>query len=140
MKVTLLTLSLTLIIVFSACSSTSSTIKKEPTSHQNENNHTIIIDVDEELSLHESLDELRDQKSIILDTPIYIGDNDEVSFIGESIEKNSPLSIQYGKQKTIKFTGKTFIIKSMELKNGDNIRVKDKDGNLFIDMKVVTKK
>lgn len=119
---------------FIACSSiTTGSITKEQ-------NNTLSIDVDEELSIRESLDELQSSKSIVLDHPIYIGDNDEVAFKGDSIEKKSPLTIQYGQKSAFKFSGKVVTIKTMELKNGENIIIKDNQGNIFIDMKVIKKR
>ncbi len=132
---------LILSVGFTACSKLSHPIQKPSVELEDHNqsvqSKNLVIDVDEELLLQEEQNKLRDEESRVLDAPIYIGDNDEVSFKGESIEKKSPLSIQYGRHDAISFSGKNFTIKSMELNSGDNIKIKDKNGNIFIDMKVI---
>ena len=102
----------------------------------NETAKKIIIDIDEELDLLDATG-LKDDDLKVIEEPIYIGDNDEVSFKGDAMQRKSPLSIKVGKRKEIKFSGYQYILKTMELKNGDFIRIKDKNGDVFLDMKVI---
>ncbi|CAA6816358.1 MAG: Unknown protein [uncultured Sulfurovum sp.] len=122
----------TLILVLSlvACSSTS---PKTPISAV-ENNNTMIIDLDKE---SKSNTDLRGKDTLIIDTPIYVGDNDEVSFIGDIIEKNSPIQVKIGDNDEVSFTGKSYKINTMELRNGDIIKMTGKSGNIFVEMEVV---
>ncbi len=126
-----------LMVSFTACTTSSNSIKKETILQTKEHNKTVIIDLDEELSIGDSVNDLRDEKSMVLDRPIYIGDNDEVSFKGDVIAKKSPLTIHYGQHEIINFNGKTFTIKTSALNSEDTIKVKDKEGNVFIDMKII---
>jgi len=117
---------------FNACTSPLSThttpnIKKK----------SIVIDLDEEFSILQSIGTLRNNKHMLLDNPIYIGDNDEVSFKGDALDTKSPISIQIGNNKPISFGGKTYTLKTMEVNNGEMIQMKDKNGNIFLEMEVL---
>jgi len=96
----------------------------------------ITINIDEELKLLSSTP-LRDSNSRVVDTPIYVGDNDEVSFKGDIMKKNSPLKIKVGNKKEIKFSGDDYRIKTLELRDGDLIMIRDKNGKLFVNIKVI---
>jgi len=92
------------------------------------------IDLDKELKDKTGL---RDGNSNVFSEPIYIGDNDEVSFKGNIIQKNSPLIITIGKKKPIHFNGKAINIKTAELKNGETITIEGKDGTILVDISVL---
>lgn len=128
----LIALVLLLTLTLTSCINNIPTIPKD--SNQTEN--SITIDIDEELELLESTG-LRDDELKVVEEPIYIGDNDEVSFKGDAMRKKSPLQIKIGDRKEIEFSGYRYTIKTMELKNGDLITIKDKNGNIFVDMKIV---
>jgi len=130
-KITILIL---ILFTFHACNSS---IKINKDQNRSILKKAITIDVDEELLLQKSIGELRNDSSNVLETPIYIGDNDEVSFKGDTLEKNSPLTITIGENKAITFKGNNYTIRSMELKNGDIIQMKDKNGNTFLEMEVI---
>ena len=102
----------------------------------NQTSKKITIDIDEELELLDTTG-LRDDELKIIEEPIYIGDNDEVSFKGNAMKRKSPLLIKVGERKEIKFSGHSYTIKTMELKNGDFIMMKDRHGNVFLDMEVI---
>ena len=102
----------------------------------NQTSKKIIIDIDEELELLESTG-LRDDEVTVVEEPIYIGDNDEVSFKGDTMRQKSPLKIKVGNREEIQFNGYSYTIKTMELKNGDFITIKDRDGNVFVDVKIL---
>ena len=102
----------------------------------NQTSKKITIDIDEELELLD-MTGLRDNDSKVIEEPIYIGDNDEVSFKGNAMRRKSPLFIKVGKQKEITFSGDSYTLKTMELKNGDFITIKDRNGNVFLEMEVV---
>jgi len=95
----------------------------------------ITINIDEELKLKST--SLRDSNSRVVDTPIYVGDNDEVSFKGDIMKKNSPLKIKVGNKKEINFSGDDYRIKTLELRDGDLIMIRDKNGKLFVNIKVI---
>ncbi len=103
----------------------------------NQTTKKIIINIDEELELLESTG-LRDDEVNVVEEPIYIGDNDEVSFKGNAMKQKSPLKIKVGNREEIQFNGYSYTIKTMELKNGDFITIKDKNGNVFVDIEVMT--
>jgi hypothetical protein len=53
------------------------------------------------------------------------------------MQKKSPLKIKVGNKREIEFSGYRYTIKTMELKNGDSIVIKDRNGNIFVDVKVM---
>ena len=55
----------------------------------------------------------------------------------EFYSTKSPLKIKVGNKREIELSGYRYTIKTMELKNGDSIVIKDRDGNVFVDVKVV---
>jgi len=110
----------------------SSCVKNSP----NISSKQILIDIDKELELLESIG-LRDNSIKVVDEPIYIGDNDEVSFKGNAMRKKSPLSIKVGTKKAIQFNGYQYTVKTMELRNGDFITIKDKNNNIFVEVEVI---
>ena len=121
-----------LLFTLTSCVENISTIS--PGSNQTDSR--ITIDIDEELELLNATG-LRDDEVRVVEEPIYIGDNDEVSFKGNAMQKKSPLKIKVGNKREIEFSGYRYTIKTMELKNGDSIVIKDRDGNVFVDVKVV---
>ena len=102
----------------------------------NQTTKKITIDIDEELELLDA-SSLRGDDSKVVEEPLYIGDNDEVSFKGNAMQEKSPLFIKIGEQEAFKFSGYSYTLKTMELKNGDFITMKDKDGNVFVDLEVI---
>jgi hypothetical protein len=121
-----------LLFTLTSCVENISTISTD----SNQTDSGITIDIDEELELLNATG-LRDDEVRVVEEPIYIGDNDEVSFKGRAMQKKSPLKIKVGNKKEIEFTGYRYTIKTMELKNGDSIVIKDRDGNVFVNVKVV---
>ena len=117
---------------FNACTSPLSThttpnIKKK----------SIVIDLDEEFSILQSIGTLRNNKHMLLDNPIYIGDNDEVSFKGNILEENSPLKIEIENKRTITFSGSRYKIKTMDLTNGDLIKFINNKGEMFAQFEII---
>jgi hypothetical protein len=121
-----------LLFTLTSCVENISTISTD----SNQTDSGITIDIDEELELLNATG-LRDDEVRVVEEPIYIGDNDEVSFKGNAMQKKSPLKIKVGNKKEIEFSGYRYTIKTMELKNGDSIVIKDRDGNVFVNVKVV---
>ena len=121
-----------LLFLFNACTSS-----VQPQLNQTSVENSLTIDIDEEISILNSLGSLRNEKNTILDNPIYIGDNDEVSFKGDFLEKNSPISIKIGTKQPIVFHGKHYRIKSSKINHGEIIQMRDKNGNIFLDMEVI---
>ena len=121
-----------LLLMFTSCVNN---VVKAPTD-TNQTSKTLIIDIDEELEPLETTG-LKDDGLNVIEEPIYIGDNDEVSFKGDALQDKSPLFIKIGNHKEIKFTGSVFTIKTAELKSGDEIVIKDRDGNVFVHVKVM---
>ena len=119
---------LSILLLLGLTSCVNNTPSKEP--------KRVIINIDKEIKLQDSTS-LRDGKSSVVDTPIYIGDNDEVSFKGDIMKKNSPLTIKVGSREEIKFNGDNYTLKTIELRDGDFVRIKDKDGKLFVNIKVI---
>lgn len=124
-----------ILLSLTACVENSATIATGATD-RNQTSNTIIINIDEELELLDSAG-LRADTLKVIDEPIYIGDNDEVSFKGNAMQEKSPLLIKIGEREAIKFSGNNYTLKSMELKNGDFITIKDKDGNVFVEVSVI---
>jgi hypothetical protein len=102
----------------------------------NQTKKQLTIDIDKELELLKSTG-LRDGQFQVVEEPIYIGDNDEVSFKGDELKKRSPLKIKVGSKKEIDFSGDRYTIKTAELKDGDFITIRDKNGEVFVDVKVI---
>ncbi|RUM69403.1 MAG: hypothetical protein DSZ07_04650 [Sulfurovum sp.] len=122
-----------LLLALTACSTPSS--KKESTiTTENNNSKSILIDIDKEFNTTVNL---RGKNTLLIDTPIYIGDNDEVSFKGEYLEKVSPVKVKIGDNDEVSFRGNHYIIQTMKLYNGDIIQMQGKDGNTFIEIEVV---
>jgi len=126
-------ISLLVLFALNACTSSIQPTKAQIQTSKN----NIVIDLDEEISILESLGKLRNDNSIILDNPIYIGDNDEVSFKGDTLKTNSPVSLKIGNNPLITFKGNNYTIKTMELNNGEIIQMKNKEGNVFLEMEVI---
>lgn len=123
------------ILILLTLTSCVNNVVKAPTD-TNETTKTITIDIDEELELLNTTG-LKDDGLEVFDEPIYVGDNDEVSFKGSEMQNKSPLFIKIGNKKEIKFSGSLFTIKTAELKSGDEIIIKDRYGNVFVHVKVV---
>ena len=123
-----------ILLLFTLTSCVENISRISPDSNQTDSR--ITIDIDEELELLNATG-LRDDEVRVVEEPIYIGDNDEVSFKGSAMQKKSPLKIKVGNKREIEFSGYRYTIKTMELKNGDSIVIKDRDGNVFVDIKVV---
>lgn len=96
----------------------------------------LIINLDEELELNENRGDLRGGFNII-EGSIFINDNDEVSFNGKILDKNSPITIKIGDNDEVSFSGNQYVIKTMQLQNGDLIEMRDKNGKVFMEMEVV---
>ena len=128
------TLIVAILLGLTACSPSTKSIQPE---EQSLKKGELIIDLDKEMQLKERLGDLRGEKHLLLDTPIYIGDNDEVSFNGDIIEKRSPVTITIGMQESRTFTGTHYTIQTSELKEGDTIELKDKHGEVFVNVKVL---
>lgn len=120
------------LIMMVGCSSSSS---EQPKPSPTENNSTqLIIDLDKEGKKSE---DLRGKETLYIDIPIYIGDNDEVSFIGDTIEKESPIKVKIGDNDEVSFEGDNFTISTSELKHGDIIQMTGKSGHVFVEMQVM---
>ena len=96
----------------------------------------LIINLDEELELNENRGDLRGGFNII-EGSIFINDKDEVSFNGKILDKNSPITIKIGDNDEVSFSGNQYVIKTMQLQNGDLIEMRDKHGKVFMEMEVV---
>jgi len=118
-----------LLLALTACSTLSTT------STENNNSKTILIDVDKELNAQG--EGLRGKDTLIIDAPLYIGDNDEVSFKGEYLQKASPIKVKIGDNDEVSFTGDHYTIKTMQLRNGEIIQMRGKDGNTFVEVEVI---
>jgi len=124
-----------LLLALTACSAPSTTSTKNPTvTAENSNSKTILIDIDQELKKN---GDLRGEDSLIIDAPLYIGDNDEVSFKGEYLQKASPIKVKIGDNDEVSFTGDHYTIKTLKLHNGDVIQMRGKEGNTFVEVEVV---
>jgi len=125
-----------LLLALTACSTPSITSTKNSTvTAENNNSKTILIDVDKELNAEG--EGLRGKDTLIIDTPLYIGDNDEVSFTGEYLQKASPVKVKIGDNDEVSFTGNHYTIKTLKLHNGELIQMQDKEGNTFVEVEVV---
>jgi len=125
-----------LLLGLTACSTPSITSTKNSTvTAENNNSKTILIDVDKELNAEG--EGLRGKDTLIIDAPLYIGDNDEVSFKGEYLQKASPVKVKIGDNDEVSFTGDYYTIKTLKLHNGEIIQMQDKEGNTFVEVEVV---
>ena len=97
----------------------------------------LMIDLDKELKLTKERETLRSSKNEIIEGSIFLNDNDEVSFKGNMLDEYSPVSIKIGDNDEVSFSGNQYTIKTMELKNGDLIEMKDKNGKVFLEMEVI---
>ena len=92
---------------------------------------SIIIDLDTFLEK----EHLRGEK-LLADEPIYIGDNDEVSFRGKAFQQRLPIKVIVGEKENI-VTQTTYTLETMELRHGDTIIMEDKEGNIFVEMEIL---
>jgi len=97
----------------------------------------LFLDLDKASQFNETSEQLRGNKNNLLDDPIYIGDNDEVIFVGKLLEKNSPLKIKIGDNDEVSFSGNHYKIKTLQLQTGNIIQMTDKRGKLFLEMEVI---
>jgi len=118
---------LTILLSLTGCVGNEANVQKVSSSH------SIMIDLDKEFKAN---DGLRDESLTVFSQPIYIGDNDEVSFKGEAIESHS-LLITIGNKKPIKFNGAVVKIPTGNLKNGTKIIIEDTNGTMIVDSSVV---
>lgn len=123
-----------LMIEFVVCSNVISDANKT-----NENNTTVkpksvlIVDLDKKV------EDVKGGTNKIIDGPIFLSnDNDEVSFIGDVLEKNSPVKIKIGDNDEVSFSGNEYHVRTLELKDGDRIIIRDRDGKIFVDKVVRT--
>jgi len=125
-----------LLLALTACSTLSTTATKSPTvTRENNNSKIILIDVDKELNAEG--EGLREKDTLIIDAPLYIGDNDEVSFKGEYLQKASPIKVKIGDNDEVSFTGDHYTIKTLKLHNGEMIQMQDKEGNTFVEVEII---
>jgi hypothetical protein len=97
----------------------------------------LVIDLDKELQLNKEREELRGKTSNLIEGSILINDNDEVSFKGKLLDKYSPITIKIGDNDEVSFSGDYYSIKTMQLKHGDIIEMKDKNSKIFLEMEVI---
>ncbi|HIP50920.1 MAG TPA: hypothetical protein EYG94_02430 [Campylobacterales bacterium] len=97
----------------------------------------LMIDLDKELKLTKERETLRSSKNEIIEGSIFLNDNDEVSFKGDILDEYSPVTIKIGDNDEISFSGNKYIIKTTELRNGDLIEMKNKNGKIFLEMEVI---
>ena len=120
-------------LLFNGC------IDKHPSpslaTHTTESN-LLTIDLDEEMEILKSTS-LRGSSSKMIEQPIYIGDNDEVSFKGNILEENSPLTIEIENREIITFSGRVYKIKTMNLTNGDLIKFINNKGEMFAQFEII---
>ena len=117
------------------CNSTA--IKKEPIVAQKPDIKILSINLDKELKLNKKRGKLRAGKADIIDGSIFLNDNDEVSFKGKVLDEYSPITIKIGDNDEVSFSGNHYIIKTQQLKNGDLIEMRDKNGTIFFEMEVI---
>lgn len=120
-----------LLLGLTSCSTQST---KKPTTTTENNRSVIIIDLDKEVKSNTNL---RGKDTLLINTPIYIGDNDEVSFKGDYLKKESPIKLKIGDNDEVAFTGDHYTIETMQLRNGDIIQMRGKAGNTFLEIEVV---
>ena len=103
----------------------------------------LVIDLDRELKEIQKRD-TRGNKEIIIDTLIFLKKyHKKISFIGKLLQKNAPISIDIVPDDNVDndevtFKPNQYSINTQELKDGDHIIMKDKNGKIFAD-KVVRK-
>ena len=141
-----------MIITFGVCSNVTADSNQTKENNATEKSkNVLIIDLDKET------EDTRGGTSKIVNGPIFLNndndevsfiddklkkklpvniknrDNDEVSFIGDILEKSSPVKIKIGDNDEVSFSGREYNIRTLELKDGDHIIIKDKDGKVFVD-------
>ena len=121
-------------LLFNGCIDKQSPSPSLPT--HSTKNKIFTIDLDKEMEILESTS-LRNSSVKTIEQPIYIGDNDEVSFKGDILEENSPLTIEIEDKKTITFSGSRYKIKTMDLTNGDLIKFINNKGEIFAQFEVI---
>jgi len=130
-----ITMSILILAMLQSCSMSSISKNKIEKRDQNQSvTKKSVINVDEELLLNSSVDGLRNSDENIIHGSIYLNDNDEVSFKGDSLEEKSPISITIGEKDMPKFTGKVYTLKTKDLHHGDTIEMRDSEGKVFLEM------
>jgi len=125
---------LSLIIILLGLTACSPQMPKVPNTTVEHNPNSLIINVDKELKSKEGL---RGKETLMIDSPLYIGDNDEVSFKGDYLQEESPIKVKIGDNDEVSFTGNQYTIKTMELQNGDIIQMRGKSDNTFVEVEVI---
>lgn len=126
-----------IIISFAILSCSSSPTPKVVNKEQLSKSTVLIIDLDKKLKLNEEIEELRGKSSNLIEGSILISDNDEVSFEGDVLDKYSPVTILINDNDEVSFSGNHYSIKTMQLKYGDIIQMKDKNSKIFLEMEVI---
>ena len=140
---------LILVITFGLYSNVTDDINQTKENNATEKSKNIIV-----IDLDKEIEDSRGSRSKIVDGPIFLRndndevsfiseknssvniknrDNDEVSFVGDILEKNSQVKIKVGDNDEVSFSGRKYNIRTLELKDGDHIIIKDRDGNIFVD-------
>ncbi len=127
----------TFIIGFGILGCTSSHTPRVNIEQETSSNNILTIDLDKELKLNGEIEEVRGKNSNIIEGSILISDNDEVSFKGDILDKYSPVTIKVGDNDEVSFSGNRYSIKTMQLKYGDIIQMKDKNNKVFLEMEVI---
>ena len=130
---------LLIMLNLTACLNPSHTVKIA----ENNSSKTVIIDLDKE-SMDYSKGGLLQKDELIIQGVIFLGDNDEVSFKGDILAEKSPIqwsisrkgSNQDNDEVKREINGNIFSIKTSELRVGDDVIIRDKNGNIFVNKRV----
>jgi len=104
-----------------------------PQRENNQTAHRLTINLDEAFEILDSTG-LRDDGLKVLEEPIYIGDNDEVVFVGDILAQKSPFTIKINQGYPIHVRGGIYRLKTATLKEGDRIVMEDKGGAVFVNL------
>ena len=135
---------------FLGCASNKINLDKNETTKQEDNTtkKIIVIDLDKEVdnnyaeySGQQGIGDFKESglrgdkdKAIPIFIADYKGDNDEVALKGEVLKRAKKIKV--GDNDEVAFSGQEYRIKTSELKDGDEILLKDRNGTTFITMKI----
>ncbi len=98
-----------------------------------------ILHVDLDVALKEMKKrENRGKESTFIDSVIFIGDEKEIIFNGNILEKNSPVTIKISHiiddnedNDEVSFSGENYTIRTLNLNDGDHVIMKNREGKIF---------
>lgn len=124
---------ISILLFFTAC------VTPRPNTHPTSHTDTkiLIIDIDQEYDDLKEIGHLRGDESIVIQRDILLEPYQKIQLQGDLLEEKSPFKVKIGDNDEVSFKGNSYTIDTMELKHGDQIIIKDKQNMPFIELNII---